>query len=177
MVQAGWGGEYGGLDAAEAHLDPAGVAIEGLDEAVLAKDPFARRVLVAVAVLETGVEEGAFAALVEGEVALEHVPLVREAAQGRISQVLRAGLGEGSEVGFDAGRHAVVFAVDSGAACVVGDFGFALGGSRAGGFLGVGSVGSEALFGDLGQGHGSGPFRISVRKCLGFSAPAGWGGW
>ncbi|MGJ5818643.1 hypothetical protein [Paludibaculum fermentans] len=170
MVQASWGGEDGAFDAVEAHLDPTGVAIEGLDAAVLAEDPVAGDVFVALPVFETGVEEGAFAALLYDEVALEHVPLESEGAQGWVGQVLGVGFGDGSEVGFEAGRHAVVFAVGSGAAGVVGDFGFALYGAGAGGFLGVGSVGSEAAFGDLGCGHGD--LFCGFRVCsLRFRAP------
>ncbi|MGJ5819168.1 hypothetical protein [Paludibaculum fermentans] len=100
MVQAVWDREDGAFGAAEAHLDPAGVAIEGLDVAVLAEDPFLRGVFVASAVFQTGVEEGSFAALVDDEVALEHVPLEAEGMEGRIGQVLGAGVGEGSEVSF-----------------------------------------------------------------------------
>ncbi|MGJ5817389.1 hypothetical protein [Paludibaculum fermentans] len=169
MVQAGWLGEDGAFSAVEAHLDPTGVAIEGLDVAVLAEDPVVGDVFVTAAVLETGVEEGALAALVDDEVALEHVPLVRKVAHGWIGQMLGLGFGEGSEVGFEAGRHAVVFAVSSGAARVFGDFGFAGGSAGAGGFLGVGSVGSEAPFGDLGCGHGV--LFCGFRVCaLGFRA-------
>ncbi|MGC4049894.1 MAG: hypothetical protein QM757_10320 [Paludibaculum sp.] len=46
----------GGLDAAEAHLDPSGITIEGLDEAVLAENPFAGNLFVAAAVLQTCIE-------------------------------------------------------------------------------------------------------------------------
>ncbi|QOY85877.1 hypothetical protein [Paludibaculum fermentans] len=170
MVQSGRGGQDGGFDTAEAHLDPAGVAIEGLNVTVLTEDPFARGVLVAAAVFETGVEEGAFAAIVEGEVALEHVPFEAEGMNGWIGQVLSAGFGDGPEVGFDAGRHAVAGAVDSGAAGIFGDFGFALCSARAGGFLGVGPVGGKALFRDLGKGHDvvlSSILGVGVRAQLG----------
>ncbi|MGJ5816664.1 hypothetical protein [Paludibaculum fermentans] len=170
MVQAGWCGQDGAFDAAELHLDPAGVAIESLDVAVLAEDPVVGDVFVALPVFETGVEEGAFSALLDDEVALEHVPLESEGAQGWVGQVLGVSFGDGSEVGFESGRHAVVFAVGSGAAGVFGDFGFAGDGSGASGFLGVGSVGSEAAFGDLGCGHGV--LFYGSRVCsLRFSAP------
>lgn len=40
-----------------------------------------------------------------GEVALEHVPFVREGAQGWVGQVVCAGFGQRPEVSFEAGRH------------------------------------------------------------------------
>ncbi|MGC4051726.1 MAG: hypothetical protein QM757_20455 [Paludibaculum sp.] len=154
---AGWGGLDGGLDPAEPYLDPAGIAVEGLDEAVLAEHPFAGDLLVAAAVFQTRVEEGSFPAGMQGEMALEHVPVDAEGSQGWIGHVLGAGLGDGAEVGFEARRHAVVLAVGSGAARVAGDFGLASSGARAGGFPGVGPVGGEPAFGDVRQGHGAGP--------------------
>ncbi|MGJ5813637.1 hypothetical protein [Paludibaculum fermentans] len=102
VVQAVWDREDDAFDAAEAHLDPTGVTVEGLDIAVLAEDPVAGDVFVAAAVFETGVEEGAFAALVDDQVALEHVPLVSKGTQGWFCQVMGAGFSDGSEMGFEA---------------------------------------------------------------------------
>ncbi|MBN9663067.1 MAG: hypothetical protein J0H49_33015 [Acidobacteria bacterium] len=84
MVHAGGLGEDGRFDLSQAHLDPTGVAVQGLDVAVLAEDPFAGGVFVAAAVFEAGVEEGSFAAVVEREMALQHVPFEAEGAQGRV---------------------------------------------------------------------------------------------
>jgi hypothetical protein len=141
MVQAGGVGPHRAFDTAEAHLDPAGVTIQSLDVAVLAEDPFSGGVFVAPAVLEAGVEEGSFPAVVQGEMALEHVPVEGEGSQGWVGDVLGAGFGQGSEVGLDARRHAMVFAVDAGAARVGGDLGFALCGAWASGFPRIGAVG------------------------------------
>ncbi|MGC4054697.1 MAG: hypothetical protein QM757_38100 [Paludibaculum sp.] len=56
IVPAGWGGLDGGLNPAEAHLDPTGVTVEGLDEAVLAENPCACNLFVAAGVFQAGIE-------------------------------------------------------------------------------------------------------------------------
>jgi hypothetical protein len=172
VVHAGGVGEEEGLDLSKAHLDPAGVAIQGLDVAVLAEYPFAGSVFVAATVFEAGVEEGSFPAFVQGEMALEHVPVEGEGSQGWVCHVLGAGFGQGPEVGLDARRHAMVFTIDARAARVGGDLGFAGGRAWAGGFPGVGPIGREAAFGDLGHWHGSDPFVISASESSG-TGPGG----
>ncbi|QOY90185.1 hypothetical protein [Paludibaculum fermentans] len=144
----------GALDAAGVGLDPAGVAVEGLDEADLAEDPLGGDGFVAAAVLDAGVEEGTLAAFVEACVALEHVEFEGEGAALRVGDIAGGGFGDGSEVGFDASRHLVVGGVGSGAAGVAGGGGFAGEGAGAGGFAGVGAIGGKALFRDVGCWHG-----------------------
>ncbi|MGC4049201.1 MAG: hypothetical protein QM757_06760 [Paludibaculum sp.] len=104
-------------------------------------------------VLEAGVEKGAFTAFVEPGVALHHLESEGEGTALGGGDVFGGGLGDGSEVGFEARGQAVAGIVGSGATGVAAGGGFAGGGARAGGFAGVGPVGGEALFGDLGSGH------------------------
>jgi hypothetical protein len=147
-------GLQGLFDFAKAGLDPAGIAVEGLDVAALPEDPFGGDLLVSMAVFETGVEQSSFALLVEDAMAVEHPPVVVEGAARGIGDGLRSLLGAVSEMGLNVGRHAVDAGVGSGTAAVGGDDGFAGFGAGAGGFAGVGPVGREALLGDVLEGHG-----------------------
>ncbi|MBN9662558.1 MAG: hypothetical protein J0H49_30445 [Acidobacteria bacterium] len=150
----GWEAAESELEAAGVGLDPTGVAVEGLDEAGLTEDPWGGAGFVALAVFEAGVEEGAFAAGVEEGVAFHHLEFEGEGPALRVGDGAGGRFGEGAEVGFDARGHAVAGGVGSGAPGVGGGGGFAGGGAGSGGFAGVGAVGREALFGDLGSGHG-----------------------
>jgi hypothetical protein len=144
----------GTLEAADVGFDPAGVAVEGLDEADLAEDPLGGAGFVALAVFEAGVKESAFAACVEARVALHHVEFEGEGAALGVGDVRGGGLGAVAEVGFEARGQAVAGVVGSSAASVAAGGGFAGGGAGSGGFTGVGTIGGEALFRDLGSGHG-----------------------
>ncbi|MGJ5814856.1 hypothetical protein [Paludibaculum fermentans] len=127
MRWRGFGGQevVGALEAAGVGFEPAGVAVEGLDEADLAEDPLGGGGFVGAAVFEAGVEEDAFAALVEGGVALAHVDFERERAALRIGDLAVGGLAKGAEVGFVASKHLIARGVGSGSAGIAGGGGFA----------------------------------------------------
>jgi hypothetical protein len=143
----------GGEDCEDLAVVETLVAMEGEEESVLVEHPPDGHLVVAgIEAVGVGFEAVAVGP-VQFAVAGGEDEAVIEFAEGGVFDV--GGVAEGASVvgRLGVGRHPEFFSVEVVLAGVLGRLAFAFGRAGAGGFAGVGAVGGEAAFGDLGGGH------------------------